>query len=613
VKSSAPADLSEAQLQAIAAGHHQEVAAQLQAQGRPGDAGVLLEQIWDFAGAHAAYRDAGRDLDALRMALETTDPARIERAIADIESAAPAVIDEAIELLGRRRRQMDVARLLAARDADPSAQADARLEAGDPLGAAELLRDSGRAREALHALHGEGGPSSPRGLALAAQLCWELGDAEGAARYAQRRMATSIDDPATAALLARALGSLGHDLAAQLVLERSGAASTDELLPGRYRVTGVHGGGLVGAAYVGFDRLTLQEVEIHLLLADTSDVGPVDPLVASAIGRFAAAAMAGAAIGHPAIRPVVRIEPAAGLVVLPRAEGPSLRSMIRPPGLLDIAPARARALVAFVLEGLAAAHERALVHGWLLPSQCVTDALGRPLVPPFGVVHLAGLAATRTGALEELMAFTAPELRGGGEATIAGDLFAVGALLRALLLGRLRLDEADDEAPPATPELLLAQQLMSPDPADRPDATTALRRLRAPVADLHQLERDGSAIAAASRSSSQAPMVQLADGIEVSVADSWDEATLAALCETPSPWWQPVLDRIDRTLILAPWPDGSAALDPDNPAWRDLVPKEALEGPPEVVEAIRDRLLPSSLVVTPSRAVMVALDDVLTR
>lgn len=603
--------LSPDQQQALGEGRHAEVAAQLRAEGRPFEAGTLFEQIWDFAAAHAAYAAAGAWVDALRTSLEAEDDEAIEATLTAIEGLDRSAQDAAIAELRKRRRPMDVARLLESRDDDPAAQARARLRGGDEVGAAEVLRTAGRAREALEALHADGSPPhSPRALALAAQLAWELGDAEGAARFAQQRMRVGVADAETASLLARALGSLGHDLAAQLVLERNGAAPSEETLPGRYRVTGVHGGGIVGSAYVGFDRRTLQEVEIHLLLTDGADAGPIDPQVATAIDRFATAAMTGASLGHPAIRPVIRVEAAAGVVVLPRAEGPKLRTMIRPPGLIEIAPARARALVAFLLEGLAAAHERSLAHGWLLPSHIVTDALGRPLVPPFGIPHLSGLAATRTGALEELMTFTAPELRRSGGATIAGDLYAAGALLRALLSGSLR---ADLLAGVESPALAVADALQAEDPNERPDASTAVRWLRAPVADVHQLETDASVVAAASRSSSHAAMVRLADGVEITVADTWTDEALAALCERPSPWWQPILDRIDRTLVLAPWPEGSVAIDADEPKWLDLVPKEALVGPPQVVDAIAARLRPQSLVATPSRAIMLALDDVLTR
>ena len=126
-------------------------------------------------------------------------------------------------------------------------------------------------------------------------------------------------------------------------------------------------------------------------------------------------------------------QPAAGLLILPHAEGPPLRELLRPPGM---PAARARALLSFLLSGLVAAHERGLVHGSLLPAQIVCDAAGRPLLGPFGADEIAGLVATRTGALEELLTITAPELRGGGAPTAASDVYGAAALFVALRTGQ---------------------------------------------------------------------------------------------------------------------------------------------------------------------------------
>ena len=84
----------------------------------------------------------------------------------------------------------------------------------------------------------------------------------------------------------------------------------------------------------------------------------------------------------------------------------------------------------------------------------MSDAAGRPLLGPFGAHHLSGLAATHTGGLEEIMMITAPERRAGGEPTPQSDLYAAGAILRALLTGRLSGAEPEGED---TPELELAR------------------------------------------------------------------------------------------------------------------------------------------------------------
>ena len=98
-----------------------------------------------------------------------------------------------------------------------------------------MLADADRPREALDALAPAGAePTSPGALALAAHLAWDLGDAAGAARHAQHALRRRPDDDATSTLLARALGSLGHDLAAQMVLEGRSVDTDGVAIPGRY-------------------------------------------------------------------------------------------------------------------------------------------------------------------------------------------------------------------------------------------------------------------------------------------------------------------------------------------------------------------------------------------
>lgn len=595
----------------LAAGRHEELATRLRAAGRHALAGWVYEQVWAFESAMEAYRADERWLDALRSALDAASGPGVDGLLTELQDLPEADFASAVALLRKRGRDMDVARLLAGREGDPEEQAAALLRAGNNLGAAQTLADAGLPRDALEALdltsYDPGHDPGPEAQALAARLAWALGDAEGAARHAQRALRRGASSVELAALLARALGSLGHDLAAQLVLQRHGARPTDDAVPGRYRVTGLLAGGLAGAAYVGVDRLTLQEVEIHLLLADQPE--PIDPRLVGAIGQFCTVAQAAAKPGHPAVRRVLRAEPSAGLLVLPRAEGPSLRTMIRPPGLGEAIP-RARALVAFMLEGLALAHDRGLVHGSLLPSSITTDTLGRPQLGPFGAHHLAGLAATRTGGLEELMVMTAPELRTGAKPTAASDLYAVGILLHALLMGRLGRPDPDDE-PIAPAEQELIAKMTDTDPARRPRAAEILEHLRTPVADMRAL--GNVAAAAASRSTTEGQSPRLHDGVEVIVAPTWTVEQLDALCAAENPWFQPIIERHDRTMVLAPWPEGTRVLDEAASGWESLLPPGALDVQEPLLTALLARLRPSSIVVTEAGPCMLALDDLLAR
>lgn len=589
----------------LGAGEHVQVAELLAAQGDHVGAALVREQIWDFEGAHAAWRSAGEPIRALRAALESNRAAIVDEAVAAFDAIDDrAVLREAADLLTARRRHHDAAQMLARCDDAPEARAGALLRAGDRTGAARVLAAAGQPLPALRAL-GEiaAGPTSGEAHALAARLCWDLGDAEPAARHAQSAWRAGVDDPEVRALLARALATLGHDLAAEIVSPQRPTGG--DSVPGRFRVTGVHPGGLGGAAYLGIDRTDLHEVEIHLLLADLPDLSAAEHGVVEALGRFARVARAAASIGHPAIRPVLELREADGLMVLPRAQGPSLRTLIRPPGMADMR-SRARALLAFLLEGLIAAHERGLVHGWLLPSQIVCDVAGRPQLGPFGAHHLAGLAATHTGSLEEILAVTAPETRGGAQPTPAADVYAAGALLAALLTGELG---APCEG--SSTEHALARAMLEPDPARRPDGAEVLARLRAPVAHVRELEAHG---AAAESSSAHVREPDRDHGIVVDAAATWSDAELDALGAASSAWWQPILDRRGRQFVLAPWPAGCRAVGDEVPQWRDHVPAEALEVEPAALrEAIASRLRPSTLVATVARGWMLALDDLLSR
>jgi|GEM_PF-1486837 len=634
------------------AGGHKVVAHELATVGRYAEAGWVLEQIWDFRRATELYLFAGRPLDALRTAIEDAAPTTFsavfealtkERDLEQLHAAA--------KLLQRRGRHDDAARVLEFAEARPEDRAAALTKAGDRLAAAQVLAEAGQPRRALELLgpletsatpidpKHEGVaavPSHPREHALAAALCWDLGDTEGAARHAQRaRRAGAVDGELgrrVRTLLARSLASLGHDLAGQLVLaetdEDEPERSPSELAPhGRYRVTATLPAPYAGAAYVGVDRVSLHEVEIHLLLAEYGEHERPGPAILAALERFAAAAERAHGLAHPAIRPVLRLEVQAGLLVMPRREGPVLRSLIRPPGL-EQATARARSMVAFMLRGLAAGHAAGLVHGSLLPSQIVCDALGRPLLGPFGAFHLAGLVATRTGGLEELLSMTPPEQRSGAAPTQAGDIYMVGALWAALLSGRFVTHERGgglDELPPS--ELDELAPLLATDPDARPSAREVLTRLRAPVNDLTELAGAGPSPEESMRGPARIDP-RLGRPIDVIAAESWTDTELDLLCTARNPWLQNILDREGRSFRLAAWPDGCRKLDADA-RWQGLLDPLALEllnpgGEPNAPEgedsqganetlrvAVVSRLDGASIVMTPAGEFMLALDRLL--
>jgi hypothetical protein len=661
--------LSPEQRAALARGAHEAVAAELARAGLAAAAGWVLEQIWDFLGAHAHYLAAELPLDALRCALETGRPDLLDHTLALLEQRPRPERDAAVAMLARRARHAEAARLLAADDADPAARARALLRAGDRLGAAQVLADAGLVREGPRRPRAAGrgphpqprprrppqlgarrrrgqraprpggharargpgrgrypppSPTSPPARTLAHQARAALPSGPAAEEPAATNLALETgltehvaedmpfgtgpiehvmeDRAELPRLLARGLAALGHELAAQLVLQGAGAGDArPAALPGRYRVRRALPASFSGAAYDGLDRVTQQEVEIHLLLAEVQDAGLEASGVQAALAGFARRAEAAAELAHPAIRGVLRFDREAGLLILPHADGPPLRALIRPPGM---PPARARALIGFLLDGLAAAHARGLVHGSLLPTQIVADALGRPLLGPFGADEIAGLVATRTGALEELLTFTAPELRSGGRPSPASDVFSAAALLLALRTGSLA---APLERLPA-PEQALVADALDPDPARRPDAETLRLRLHRRVADARELAPPAALPAVPQAMSEQ---TATGAGLVVAAAASWSDPELDALLASDAPRLQPVLDREGRRVVLAPWPEGCRRLADDADAGALVTLLDELAAP--LRAALLPRLRPAAWVWTPGGAWMLALDDLLLR
>ncbi|MDC0722651.1 hypothetical protein POL25_37530 [Nannocystis sp. bb15-2] len=597
----APEPLTEDEQRMLVQGRHEALAHALALSGRHAAAGWVLEQIWEFTGACEHYARAGRPLDALRAAIELGRADVIDRIIAVFTAADADTRQQAAALLQRKGRHADAARILALGDHDPEARASALVRAGDRLAAARVLAEAERVREALALLEPLPERHGPT-LQLAAELSWELGDAEAAVRRAQAAIrAGGGDRAALSRLLARGLGALGHDLAAQIVLQGRGEAPEGAPVPARFLVRASLPPSFSGAAYEGTDRVTLAEVEIHLLLAELQEAGASDPAVQDALESFQRRALAAAALEHPAIRGIVQFDARAGILILPYEAGNDLRALIRPPGM---PLPRARALVAFLLEGLAAAHARGLVHGSLLPAQLVCDAAGRPLLGPFGADAIAGLIATRTGALEELLTITAPEVRAGRAPTSASDIFSAAALLVALAAGSL-----GGAAPEAR---AVVEDALDPDPARRPDAATLLARMRRRVADLRDLSMSTAPIGQELGVMPEDPSLS-GHGVVVEVAPTWDDVALDALLAADVPALQPVLDRQGRRVALAAWPEGCRRLADDVP-FAQLAPMAVVEAlPAEAAAAVRARLTAGAWVVTPAGEWMLALDELLTR
>lgn len=158
-------------------------------------------------------------------------------------------------------------------------------------------------------------------------------------------------------------------------------------------------------------------------------------------------------------------------------------------------PARdAVALVAAVVDTLAATQSRGIVHGNLHAGNIVLDATGRPHITDLGLLQAVGGRARVDSEPLRLgdRACRAPELRSTGVADDASDIYAVGVLLYRLLVeessfeavARARLRSSSAEArwtplsairPDLPPDLSAwVSQALSPDPNERPSLSHGL-------------------------------------------------------------------------------------------------------------------------------------------
>jgi len=194
---------------------------------------------------------------------------------------------------------------------------------------------------------------------------------------------------------------------------------------GKYRITGVIGEGVSGVVYKAFDP-SLQRVvavkSLHLNL-------PPDSRGASAFaGRLAEQAQAISRINHPGIVAVHQIDEADGraFIAMEHVAGLNLAQWLSVTPL----PPQAALLQVMdqVLDALECAHHAGVRHGDLKLTNVLITSAGLVKVTDFGLARAEG----RTGA----MAGVAPEYQAGRLIDHRVDIYAAGAILYRMLVGR---------------------------------------------------------------------------------------------------------------------------------------------------------------------------------
>jgi len=261
----------------------------------------------------------------------------------------------------------------------------------------------------------------------------------------------------------------------------------ERVFGGRYRVTGTLGHGGMASVYRAVDEQLGREVAVKVFR-----IGPVDH---GERARAEAEIQTLAALRSPAL---VTLYDAAlddvdgdSYLVMELVPGSDLATRLHE-GPLD--PSTTARVGAQVAEGLAAVHERGIVHRDVKPANVLLESDGSHVkLADFGIALLRDSArVTGTGTVMGTAAYLAPEQVLAQGISGKADVYALGLVLLECLTGRrpfpgsavesatarlTRGPEIDQHLPTAWRTLL--HVMTAQDPAERPTAEEAAQRLRA--------------------------------------------------------------------------------------------------------------------------------------
>jgi hypothetical protein len=266
---------------------------------------------------------------------------------------------------------------------------------------------------------------------------------------------------------------------------------------GGYRVLRMIGAGGMGVVFQAEDPQLGRLVALKVMRPGLAS----DAVV---LKRFLREARAMGAIKHDHVLTVYQVgeERSVPFFAAELLEGESLEDRLRRVGHLPVA--EVLRIGREMAEGLAAAHERGLVHRDVKPANVwLEQPRGRVKVLDFGLARNAREDAklTKQGTILGTPSYMAPEQARGGTVDPRTDLFSLGCVLYRACTGRLPFQGDDKisillsvntEDPPPPVQVCpdvpaglsdLVMRLLAKKPEDRPQSAAAV------VAALHELER----------------------------------------------------------------------------------------------------------------------------
>lgn len=142
-------------------------------------------------------------------------------------------------------------------------------------------------------------------------------------------------------------------------------------------------------------------------------------------------------LDHPRIVRVVEVvEDADGVaIVMPYAAGGSLERLLAERGRLS--PEQAVAVLAPIVDALASAHRRRIVHGDVKPANILFTADGEPLLSDFGVARSLGRQVNPDLGVSGTAEYLDPEaVQGGSRLDVRSDIYSMGVVSYEALTGK---------------------------------------------------------------------------------------------------------------------------------------------------------------------------------
>ncbi len=255
------------------------------------------------------------------------------------------------------------------------------------------------------------------------------------------------------------------------------------MLAGRYRVVGLLGKGGMGEVYRADDLKLRQPVALKFLPEALSQ----DP---KKLERFLHEVRVARQVSHANVCRVYDIAEAEGqhCISMEYVDGEDLSAVLRRMGR----PSKEKALqiARQLCAGLAAAHDKGVLHRDLKPHNVMIDGQGRVRITDFG---LAGFAEDFTGkeVYAGTPAYMSPEQLAGRGVSVKSDIYSLGVVLSELFTGRrlfegtsreqmqrsrtsapTSLTSLTDDLDPAVERVIL--RCLEPDPTARPSSAFAV-------------------------------------------------------------------------------------------------------------------------------------------